>query len=463
VYPTELLRSTIFRTAAIACAAFATTTLLLFGFIYWQTAGLETSRIDSFIRNEHAALLRESPAVMAADVNSRYGADLHRQSFAAIFAPSGEPIAGTLTAMPPGLAEDGNLHDVRLVRRGDHGPTAEIARVVAGRLTNGGVLLVGRSVQDLAELRTRVARALWLGLLPALAASLAIGLYASQRTIVRVRAVNRAIARIMQGHLQERLPSAGTSDALDQLAESCNRMLVEIERLMDEVKGVGDSIAHDLRGPLARLRFRLETGRTRARTQAELDEVVAQGLQELDQTLAIITALLRIGELQTDRRQAAFRLVGLASLLREVAELYAPLAEHRGLTFQLTLGPDGEVLADRALLLEAIVNLLDNAIKFVPAQGMVAVQLMWEDGRPVVRVCDSGPGIPVPYRQAVLGRFYRAPNSRHVSGSGLGLSLVSAILRLHGFDLRMSDTAGGFAVDILCAAPDCGAAQPAIR
>ncbi len=463
MFPTELLASPIFRTSAIACAAFATTTLLLFGFIYWQTAGLETSRIDAFIRHEHAALLRESPAVMAADVNTRYGADLHRQSFAAIFGPSGKPIAGGLAALPPGLAEDGDLHDIELLRRGEDGAAPDVARVVAGRLSNGNLLVVGRSVQDLVELRLRVGRALWLGLLPALAASLAIGLYASQRTILRVRAVNRAIARIMQGHLEERLPSSGTSNALDQLAESCNRMLAEIERLLGEVKGVGDSIAHDLRGPLTRLRFRLEVGRARATSQVELDAVVAQALDDLDQTLAMITALLRIGELQADRRQAAFRQVGLGSLLREVAELYAPLAEQRGLTFQLSLAPDGEVLGDRELLLEAIVNLLDNAVKFAPPDGTVGLELLWENGGPVVRVADTGPGIAPAHRQAVLEKFYRAPLTSHVAGHGLGLSLVCAIVRLHGFDLRMSDAAAGFAIDIVCTAPADGAVPLAIR
>jgi len=443
----------------MVCAAFAATTLLLFGFIYWQTAGLVSARIDDFIRHEHAALLRETPAVMAADVNTRYADDLHRLSFAAIFAPSGLRVAGGLAALPRNLADDGNLHDIEVLRRGEQGAAPEVARVAADRLADGSVLVVGRSVQDLTDLRSRIGRALWLGLMPALAASLAIGLFASRRTIVRVRAVNRAIARIMQGHLQERLPFRAGGDALDQLAESCNRMLGEIERLLDEVRGVGDGIAHDLRGPLSRLRFRLEVGRARAATQAELDAVVAQGLQDLDQSLATITALLRIGEVQAERRQAAFSHVGLAELLREVAELYAPLAEHRGLTFGLTLGADGEVPADRALLLEAVVNLVDNAVKFAPQSGTVSMALMWEGATPVLRVADSGPGIAPAHRQAALGRFYRAPPSQHVAGTGLGLSLVSAIVRRHGFELRMSDIAGGFAVDIVCTAPS-GAMQP---
>jgi signal transduction histidine kinase len=290
-------------------------------------------------------------------------------------------------------------------------------------------------------------------LLPALAASLGIGLFASQRTIARVRDVNQAITRIMQGHLSERLPTAGTMDELDQLASSVNTMLDETERLLGEVKGVGDNIAHDLRTPLARLRVRLERARGRGITLAEQDAVLGQAIEDLDQTLAIITALLRIGELEAGRRQSAFASVSVASLLHEAADLVAPLAEQRGLQFQLTLSPDVDIRADRDLLMEALVNLLDNAIKFAPEHGSVGLSLLHAGAMPVIRISDSGTGVPDNERRAVLDRFYRADPSRHIPGSGLGLSLVAAILRMHGFSLAMHDLNPGFAVDIVCS---CG-------
>jgi signal transduction histidine kinase len=265
-----------------------------------------------------------------------------------------------------------------------------------------------------------------------------------------VREVNQTIGRIMQGHLYERLPTAGTEDVLDQLADSVNVMLAEIERLLAEVKGVGDNIAHDLRTPLTRLRTRLESGLVRAGSQSELESVVASAIEDLDQSLAIITALLRIGELEADRRQAAFAPVALDGLLSEAADLYAPLAEQRGVGLHLAPGSDQTVLGDRGLLFEAVVNLLDNAVKFAPTGGSVTLALLEEQGGPVIRVADTGAGIAPEEREAALKRFYRADPSRHIAGSGLGLSLVAAILRMHGFDLRMSDGAYGFAVDILC-------------
>ncbi len=447
---TEILRTQIFRTAAMACVAFCAVTLLLFGFIYWQTAGLETSRLDGFVQHEATALQRESAPVMAADVNTRYRADLHRQAFAAIFAADGTPIAGDLVAVPAGLPEDGLVHESVVLRPMAIGPVYEAAHAIARRLPDGALLVVGRSESDLRILRGLVLRAMWLGLAPALVAALCIGLLASRRLIARVQRMNHSIDRIMQGHLNERLPSADSADALDQLASSCNRMLAEIERLLGEVKGVGDNIAHDLRAPLARLRARMEIGRARCQDKEALQAVLTSAIEELDRGLAIVTALLRIGELETGRRKAAFAAIDLADLIAEAAELYAPMAADRGLRFEQSSFPVASVFGDRALLLEVLVNLLDNAVKFAPSAGLVSIAVLQEVDGPVVRVADNGAGIAPSERSMVLERFYRAEPNRHLAGNGVGLNLVSAILRLHDFGIRMSNDGPGFAIDIMC-------------
>jgi signal transduction histidine kinase len=447
---TEILRTHIFRTAALASAAFGGVTLLLFGFIYWQTAGLETQRMSRFILYEATALTHEDASTMVADVNTRYSADLHRQSFAAIFDAKGGRIAGDLLAPPAVLPADGFVHECMVLRPTEVGPTLEPAIAAARRLADGRLLVMGRSETDLNKLRVLVLRALGLGLVPALVAALCIGLLASRRIIARVRHMNESIDRIMQGHLNERLPSADTSDALEQLAISCNRMLAEIERLLGEVKGVGENIAHDLRAPLTRMRARMEIGRARAADKAALDAVLASAIEELDRGLATITALLRIGELETGRRQAAFAPVDLSGMVQEAAELYEPVAADRGLRFEQSRFPVADVVGDRALLFEVIVNLLDNAVKFAPSGGAVSIAVMQEPQGPVLRVADSGSGIAPAERSVVLERFYRAEPNRQLAGNGVGLNLVSAILRLHGFGMRMSGLEAGFAIDILC-------------
>ncbi len=446
----DVFRTSAFRTSALASAVIGASTLLLFAFIYWQTAVWETSRIDDFLRHESLAIAREPSVSVIGDVNMRFDHDLHRQSFASVFNRDLQPLTGDLMVYPSDLPQDGSVQTATALRRGPHGETTERVRAVARLLPDGRVLVVGRSEQDLKQLRDVVLRALELGLLPGLAMALGAGTFASLRTLNRVRSVNQSVARIMQGDLRERLERADTGDAIDELADSVNRMLDEIERLVEEVQGVGDDIAHDLRTPLTRVRARLERGRASAPDRDTLQAVVDQAVTDLDQALGLITALLRIGQIEAGARRAGFGQVSLGDVSREAAEFYRPLAEARSITLDATDTPDLTVWGDRDLLFEVAANLLDNAIKFTPPGGRVTVRCASEANGFVLSVRDTGPGIPESERSAVLKRFHRGDRSRHVPGSGLGLNLVAAILRLHGFQLRMRDGRPGLEIEVCC-------------
>jgi signal transduction histidine kinase len=438
-----------FRTAALAAAAFGAMTLVLFAFIYWQTAGLETERIDRFLQNESLAISREPPGQVVADVRTRYARDLHRESFASVFTPAEVLLGGDLLEYPAGLPVDRQPHRVMAARAGRVGQALEEVRALARVLPDGRVLVVGHTERDVAEMHRLVLRALAIGLLPALAAALCIGIFASRRTSGRVRAINQTIGRIMQGQLQERLPvSVLPGDALDQLAVSVNRMLDEIERLMDEVRGVGDDIAHDLRTPLTRLHARLEGGLARAESREALADVVQHAIADLDQTFALITALLRIGQIEGSARRAGFGDVDLSEIARGVAELYQPVAELRDVALTVAAEADMAVRGDRDLLFEAAANLVDNAVKFTPAGGSVTLRVYRRDEGAVLAVSDTGPGIPAAQRASALKRFYRGDRSRHVPGHGLGLSLVASIVRLHMFHLHMDDAEPGLRVEL---------------
>ncbi len=437
----------------MASAAIGGGTLLLFAFIYWQSAVWESTRIDDFLQHESLAISREAPGSVVGDVTARFARDLHRQSFAAVFDPGLHLQSGDLTGYPAFLPLDGLVHQVT-VRRTDVGGAvvSEPVDAVARVLRDGRVLVVGRSVQDLSKLRHVVLRALALGLLPGLALALCVGTFASARTLSRVRSVNRSVSRIMQGNLRERLESRGGEDALDQLAGSVNRMLDEIERLVEEIRGVGDDIAHDLRTPLTRVRARLERGRASASTPDDWQAVTGQAIADLDQALGTITALLRIGQIEAGARREGFAAVDLAAVAREAAEFYRPLAELRGIV--LREGPQDagavQVTGDRSLLFEVTANLLDNAVKFTPEGGTVMIAVSDGAAGPVLTVRDTGPGIPPAERTSVLKRFHRGDRSRHVPGSGLGLNLVGAILRLHGFHLFMDDAGPGLVAEVRC-------------
>jgi signal transduction histidine kinase len=219
-------------------------------------------------------------------------------------------------------------------------------------------------------------------------------------------------------------------------------MLDEIEALVQSMVGAGDDIAHDLRTPLTRVRVMLERGRNNAATLEELRSTVDQAIVGLDQSLAIITALLRITEIEHSRRLAGFNQVALAELVREVGDLYEPIAEDKRVAFAVGADEDVTVRGDRDLLFEAIANLVDNAVKFTPEGGRVELRLSREGNEGVVRVRDTGPGIAAAEHDLVARRFYRSDKSRTNPGLGLGLSLVAAIVKLHGFRLTISPGPG---------------------
>jgi PAS domain S-box-containing protein len=212
----------------------------------------------------------------------------------------------------------------------------------------------------------------------------------------------------------------------------------QLEEALQEAKVVGDNIAHDLRTPLTRVRMRLERGRERATTLEEFRAVADQAIVGLDQSLTTITALLRITEIEHSRRREGFSEVDLAPLIREVGDLYDPIAENKSIFLQVE-APDGAaVRGDRDLLFEAVANLVDNAVKFTPEAGRVELVVLHQERETVIRVTDTGPGIPEIDREAVTQRFYRSDKTRNIKGLGLGLSMVAAIIKLHGFDFRIS-------------------------
>ena len=222
-----------------------------------------------------------------------------------------------------------------------------------------------------------------------------------------------------------------------------------LEEALQEAKVVGDNIAHDLRTPLTRVRIRLERGREHASTLEEFRAVADQAIAGLDQSLTTITALLRITEIEHSRRREGFGEVQLVPLLREVGDLYDPIAEDKGVILRVE-APDGAtVLGDRDLLFEAVTNLVDNAVKFTPEGGRVELVLLYQEGETVIRVSDTGPGIPELEREAVTQRFYRSDKTRNIKGLGLGLSMIAAIIKLHDFRFRIS-AGPGCTAEIAC-------------
>jgi signal transduction histidine kinase len=453
VNSTKLFLGGTFRLSVVFSGACVVSGVLLFATIYWQTKEFETRRIGAAVLTEASTVSHGSADEILWTVRRRtaheYQDEYHDMSFAALFTPDGRPIAGNLEQVPAGLVADGRAHEVELSQSGEY-PIHRSIIAVASPLPDGTLLVFGRGIRVLRMLAGIVARALLLGAIPAIGPGIAAGIWLSQQARRRVKAVNRSIERIMQGNVHERLPVHDMADDFDHLASSVNCMLAEIEDLLAEVQGVSDNIAHDLRTPLARVRTLLERGRDKARTKDELVAVADRAIAGLDQAQSIITALLRIGELEGGQRRSAFGGVDLGEVVRETADLYSPLAEEKQIRLDIRVDTSASVHGDRDLLIEVIANLLDNAIKFTPSGGDVLLLVVDRAEGPIIRISDTGPGIPPEERTAVMKRFYRIDKSRHINGSGLGLSIVLAIVKLHDFDIAVGDAQPGCWFELRC-------------
>ncbi len=452
-----LAGTTVFRWTLAIAGSVTATMLLLFAFIYWQTAVREQGRIDGLVLSE-ARFISQGPGAEAkARLGTWLAEDLHGVRYGALFGPDGAHVAGNVLSRPAGLPPDGTAHRAEIgpVGRDRDGDVPEVVRGAAVPLGDGRLLVLGYDIDSLDQIEDTILRALGLGLIPAVLLSVAVGALLAPRGQQRIAAVHGAVGRIMQGHLRERLPVHGADD-LDKVASAVNGMLDRIEQLVEELRGLGDSIAHDLRTPLTRVRTRLERSRDEAQTREEFQAASDRAIASVDQALAVVDAVLRLSELEHGRRRSAFAPVDLAGVLRDAAELYEPVAEEKSMAVRLCLVPAGPVPGDRDLLLEAVGNLLDNAIKFSPAGTDVTLSLCDTPGGACVRVADQGPGIPPAERDRVLRRFYRTQKSRTVEGSGLGLSLVAAVAALHGFRLRIGGSDPGCVVEIICAQADGG-------
>jgi len=445
----EFIRTTTFRWTLLGSGVFALCILLMFGLVYWQTAAYIVARVDTTIARDADAIARDSPERWHEAIEERLRQDPRRVRLAGLFGVDGHLIAGNLESLPEQLLVDGEPQNVSVVRIDARGREEQTVRAVGRRLRNGEILVLGRNVDELSEIAAIVERALVMGLIPALCLGLVAGAFLSLRAQNRVEEVNKKVRRIVAGELRERLPTQGLNDPFDKLAVIVNGMLDEIETLIHGIAGVGDDIAHDLRTPLTRVRVSLERGRENAQTLQELRAVVDQAIGGLDQSLAIITALLRIAEIEQSRRLEGFSDVALTDVVREVGDLYEPIAEDKRITLKVAAEVEATVRGDRDLLFEAVANLVDNAVKFTPEGGAVELSLVRLGGESVVRVRDSGPGISAGERDIVARRFYRSDKSRHTLGLGLGLSLVTAIVKLHGFGFAISSGPGCVA-EIFC-------------
>lgn len=448
----QFMRSNTFRWAFMVAGVFAIFVIALFGFIYWKIDDYLVQRSDRMITNQINVMAALSDGRRLDALDDHLKQDSRGVQFAGLFGSDGHRITGNLERLPPELKIDAPVQSVKTARMDQATRGDQSVRAIARRLPNGDVLLIGRNVDEAKEISHVVGQALALGLLPGFLLCLLTGAWLSVRAQKRVEEVNQRVQRIIAGDLRERLPHRNVDEPFSRLAVIVNGMLDEMETMIHALAGVGNDIAHDLRTPLTRARLTLERGRTNATSLEQLQAVADKAIAGIDQSLAIVTALLRLAEIENSRRSAGFGSVALHDMLREVCDIYEPIAENKNIALHVGVTDQLTVRGDRDLLIEAVANLVDNAIKFTPDGGRVDIELARGQGETIVRVADTGCGISEGERDAVLRRFYRSDKIRNTPGVGLGLNLVAAIVKLHGFRLAIH-SGPNCRVEIICPDP----------
>jgi len=458
----NIVRTIAFRIVLVYVVLFAVSTAAIVAFAYWNTARALNAETDQTIDAEIAGLgelyERGGLNVLADSIigRSRSGG----QSLYLLTDSEHHTIAGNLDAWPDAQpASNGFVEfDFDRVSGGDSKRYRARGRIF--RLTGDFQLLVARDVHERYETERSFTTALpWSIGLMLLLGVLGGGLI-SRNLVARLDSINRTSREIVAGNLSRRIPITRAGDELDALAQDLNHMLDRNERLMRGMRDVTDSIAHDLRTPLNRLRNRLEALQLQIDPESEMSQEVDAAVGDTDRLIQTFNALLLIAEAEAGAVREAMERVDLPHVIEGVAELYEPLAEEKGLTLAIAPGRAAPIRGNVRLISQALANLVDNAIKYTPEGGQIRIAAEDRPQGVALSVADTGPGIPTTERGHVLERFVRLEESRNSPGTGLGLSLVAAVARMHEARLELGDNNPGLKATLIFPF-EMGARKPA--
>lgn len=437
----EFFRSSAVRVALVFVFVTTVATTAVFGLVYFQIGEANEARNRLILETEAAKSVNRSVDELKTAFEVRLTNDLRRIDYAALFDASHRVMFGNIAALPA-IPVDGKSHFVAATPVPGSDNRLEPAIFVARQRSDGTVMLLGRSLLETLAYGRIVKRALVAALAPMLLLALAIGAYFARRSSRRLTTIHDAIDRIMKGDTDLRLPIGSGRDPIDRISRDVNLMLDEIVRLLVQLKGVGDNIAHDLRSPLSVVHAQLERG-LESSNDEQLRTVVKQALAHIDKAMLTVAALLRLADVEYGPKSRNFQPIDLAAICSDLFEFYEPLAELKSIKMTLETRSPVQISGDGDLMREAVSNLIGNAIKFTPESGAVGISVMREDGLPVVRVRDSGIGVEPGERDKIFQRYYRTSSGHRVPGSGLGLSIAAAIANLHELDLRFTDNNPG--------------------
>jgi len=447
----RLLRTTAFRLAAATVAAFLAAATIIVIVILWQVNGLLTDQVVAGLVAEKSEIEEHAKggvAAMTETIKARSRPDGATLYFLAD--AEGRKLAGNLSRMPPEIA--GNPSGGTFHYQTPLG-TERLGVAIPVKITDGMSLVVGRDIEDQRVIADRIRRGVLLGFGILSLIALGGGLLASRMMLRRVETINQTSRTIMSGDLSRRIPLTGAGDEFDDLSAHLNAMIERIELLMNSLREVSDNIAHDLKTPLNRLRNRAEAALRDGRGPDAYREGLERAIDEADDIIKTFNALLLIARLEAGAFDASKETFDVAALVRDAAELYEPVAEEAGAMLTSHIAEVPAIVANRQLVSQAVINLIENALKYgrradtADAEAAtIAVDLVASGQEVTITVADNGPGIAAADRERVLKRFVRLDECRTQPGTGLGLSLVAAVARLHGGRVHLDDNRPGLRV-----------------
>jgi signal transduction histidine kinase len=459
----QVWRTSTVRLTATFIAIFVIFAILLMGFIGWQSSvqiqRQQAQDIDREIRQFQRIEANQGIRALAFAVNR-----LSTQPGPGIYFlgdASGLYLLGNVTDVPVDVVISPGVYSFDYARPnplgdGDVDPGAPdspprqregVAVVKSVELGNGMRLVVGRDVVERRGYSAIILQSFLVGVVGIILFSLVAGGITARRVLKRIDTIQQTSTKIMSGNLSERVPVTKRNDEFDALATNLNAMLDRIEKLLQGLKEVTDNVAHDLKTPLTRLRNQAEAALRDTASVETREKALETVIAESDRLIQTFNALLMIARVEAGAPSGALSEINVSEIVADLAELYGPLAEDEGTTVETEIEPAVSLKANRELVGQAMVNLLENAVKYAKPEsgtgGRISVELRRQAGLVSIIVADNGPGIPEADRQRVLERFVRLEKSRSEPGSGLGLSLVNAVARLHGGTLRIEDNAPG--------------------
>ncbi len=438
-----------FRLALLFAGVTGVSFALLFAVIFWSTTRFMRHQIDDSVANELSEIMADAPGDVAGMRTIVAGLARQSSGFTYLLQDAqGRVLAGNIRSIPPraGVFEWESEATQSDRRRGR----------IRGQGVNVGTnyLFVGWSTHQLHEMEEFIAGSFIWGSVAAIALALAGGAVMSGRLLRKIESVSATSRTIIQGDLSQRVPVKHAGDEFDRLALSINGMLDRIETLMGDLRQVTTDIAHDLRTPLTRLGQKLEYAARSNADEATIRQTLNAARRELEEILTMFAALLRIAEVESGARKAAFARVDVGQIVDAVVEVYRSAAEEKGQQLEYAIDADVLTTGDRELLTQLLANLVENAIRHCPEGSRIQVQARRVAEAVELSVSDNGPGIPEPMRAKVLQRFVRLENSRTSPGYGLGLSLAAAIANLHDAPLSIADNSPGLRVSFRLAHRD---------